>query len=126
MVMYSSGASRLVKARPTGEVTDKGSITTTADYQTICAITVTNGKTFYTAKLSVSGDQDVMAKLTFDGADVSIEHYIAGGTPFTNWYPWGWEPMEGDGSKKLELKAKFPAGGVAGTVFGEICGEEDG
>lgn len=103
----------------------KGHITTSSSYQAVCSITVTNGKTFHPTKITVSCDQDVMAKLVWDGEDISIEYYIIGGVPFTDWYPYGWNPCKGDGTKKIELQVKYPSGGSAGTCHGEICGEEE-
>jgi len=56
---------------------------------------------------------------------MSVEYYVMGKLPFTDWFPWGWQPCEGDGAKKFELQVKYPSGGTAGTVHAEICGEEE-
>ena len=66
-----------------------------------------------------------MFKLLWDEDDVSIEYYVMGKLPFTDWFSWGWQPCEGDGVKKFELQAKYPSGGTVGTVHAEICGEEE-
>jgi len=109
--------------RPKSTVKAKGSITTQSTYQTVCSITVPAGKTFHPTKMTVSCDQDVLAKLVWDGEDISIEYYVMGGIPFTDWYPYGWNPCEGDGTKKIELQVKYPSGGASGSCQGEICGE---
>lgn len=111
--------------KPLAMTKAKGSAVTTADYATIVEITVTKDKTFHLAKVTVSCPEDVMFKLVWDGKDASIEYYVMGKLPFTDWFPWGWHPCEGDGVKKFELQAKYPAGGTAGTVHAEICGEEE-
>jgi hypothetical protein len=103
----------------------RGSIVTEADYVTVVEITVTKDKTFHLAKIVVSCPEDVMFKLVWDGEDISVEYYVMGKLPFTDWFPWGWHPCVGDGLKKLELQAKYPAGGIAETVHAEICGEEE-
>jgi len=103
----------------------KGSATTNSDYATIAEIVVTKDKTFHLAKVVVSCPEDVMFKLVWGGEDISVEYYVMGKLPFTDWFPWGWHPCFGDGSKKFELQAKYPSGGTAETVHAEICGEED-
>jgi len=110
--------------RPTGEVKAKGSATTTASYATIVEITVTKNKTFHPAKVVVSCPEDAMFKLRWAGSDISLEYYVMGKLPFTDWFPFGWNPCKGDGSKKFELQAKYPTGGTAATVHAEIAGEE--
>jgi len=124
MVLYSVGAPERVIPKPTGEKSAKGSISTTDSYQTVCELTVTRDKTFHPCKLTVSCDQDVMVKIRFDGEDISIEYYVTAGLPFTDWYPWDWNPCVGDGTKKVDVQAKYPTGGSAGTCYAEICGEE--
>ena len=102
----------------------KGSITTSSSYQTVCSITVSKGKTFHLTKITVSCESDVIAKIVWDGEDISIEYYIIGGIPFTDWFPYGWNPCIGDGTKKIELQVKYPSVGSSATCYGEICGEE--
>jgi hypothetical protein len=111
--------------KPSATTKANGSAVTTASYATIVEITVTKDKTFHLAKVVVSCSEDVMFKLLWGGEDVSIEYYVMGKLPFTDWFPWGWQPCEGDGVKKFKLQAKYPSGGTAGTVHAEICGEEE-
>jgi len=110
--------------RPKGGVLEKGSLTTTDTYQTVASRTVTSGKQFQLAKILVSCDKDVMYKLRWSNADVSMEVYVPGTVPFPDWFPWDYVTMVGDGSKKFEVQVKYPAGGSAGTCHAEIVGEE--
>ena len=110
--------------KPLATTKAKGSDVTDVDYATIVEIIVTKDKTFHLAKVVVSCPEDVMFKLLWNGEDVSIEYYVMGKLPFTDWFPSGWNPCVGDGVKKFELQAKYPSGGTAGTVHAEICGEE--
>jgi hypothetical protein len=113
-----------VVPKPLGSTKAKSSADTTADYATIVEITVTKDKTFHLAKVVVSCPEDVIFKLLWNGEDVSIEYYVMGKLPFTDWFPWDWNPCAGDGVKKFELQAKYPPGGTADTIHAEICGEE--
>ena len=110
--------------RPLGVKKVRGSATTAEDYATIAEIVVSKDKTFHLTKVVVSCAEDVIFKLVWDGEDISPEYYVMGKLPFTDWFPWGWNPCIGDGKKKFELQAKHPPGGVAATVNVEICGEE--
>jgi hypothetical protein len=121
MTVYSSGAKQVIP-KPKGTVKKKGSVTTTDSYQTVAEITVTKGKTFHPAKITVSCKEDVWVKIRWDGSDVSIEYLVMGKLPFTDWFPWNWNPMVGDGSKKVDVQAKYDT--AAATVFCELCGEE--
>ena len=111
--------------KPSVNTKARGSATTNSDYATIAEIVVAKDKTFHLAKVVVSCPEDVMFKIVWDGEDISVEYYVMGKLPFTDWFPWGWHPCVGDGSKKFELQAKYPLGGTAETVHAEICGEED-
>jgi len=123
VVLYSTGAPERVIPKPTGEVKAKGhKLVGTAAYETVCEITVTKGKTFHPCKITASAKDDFWVKLVWSGEDISVEYYVGAGVPFTNWFPWDWHPCEGDGVKKVELKAKGETAPV--DVFGEICGEE--
>lgn len=123
MGVYSSGAKEVI-AKPKGKIKAKGSVTTTSTYQTVAEITVTKDKTFHLAKLTVSCSEDVMVKIRWDGTDISIEYYVMAKLPFTDWFPWDYHAMLGDGTKKVDVQAKYPSGGTAATVYCEICGEE--
>ena len=110
--------------RPKGGILEKGSVTTTSSYKTVASRTVTDGKELQLAKILVSCDKDVQYKLVWDGSDISAEVIVTANIPFTDWYPWDYYTMEGDGAKQLLLQAKYPTGGAAGTCYGEIVGEE--
>jgi len=110
--------------RPKGGILAKGSVTTTAAYQTVASRTVTNLKTFQLAKILVSCDEDVMYQLRWAGVVISAEVYVSGGLPFTDWFPWDYKEMTGDGAKAFDIQVKYPSGGSAGTCHAEIVGEE--
>ena len=110
--------------RPKGGVLEKGSVTTTGNYQTVASRVVTDGTDFQLAKIVVSCPEDVMYRLRWDGAVISAEVYVSGGIPFTDWFPWDYYDMEGDGSKAFDIQVKYPSGGSAGTCHTEIVGEE--
>jgi len=113
-----------VIARPKGGILAKGNVTTTSSYATVASRTVTNGKTFQVAKILVSCDQDVMYKLRWNAGDISAEVYVTAKTPFTDWFPWDYYSMVGDGAKAFDVQVKYPSGGSAGTCYIEILGEE--
>lgn len=113
-----------VIARPKGGVLEKGSVTTTASYVTVANHTVTKDKTLQLAKILVSCPEDVMYQLKWAGSVISAEVYVTSKIPFTDWFPWDYETMEGDGSKKFEIQVKYPSGGAAATCHAEIVGEE--
>lgn len=110
--------------RPKGEIIEKGSVTTTTSYQTVASRVVTDGSTFQLAKIVVSCPEDVMYKLRWNGTDISAEVYIAGKLPFTDWFPWDYYTMEGDGAKTFDIQVKYPTGSAADTCHAEIVGEE--
>lgn len=113
-----------VVARPKGGKASKGSITTTAAYQSVTNYIVSNGKTFSLSKTLVSCDEGVWVKVTWGGATISPEICIAGKVPFPDWYPHKYHDIVGDGTKKVEIYAKYLSGGSAGTCHAEILGEE--
>jgi len=115
-----------VVPRPKGEKVLRGSATTTEEYCEIgdCKRTVTNGKTFNVAKIVISCLSDVVAKITFGNTDISTEYNISGKVPFTDWFAQGEKQAVGDGSKVLQVEAKYPSGGSPDTVYAELTGEE--
>ena len=110
-------------ARPKGGVRVKGSATTTAAYATVAEYTVLTDYKLELAKILVSCPNDVMYQLLWNGVVVSPEVYVAGKVPFTDWFPWEYVYMRGDGSKKFQLQVKYPTGGAAATCHAEIVGE---
>lgn len=123
-VEVPEGRESEVIARPKGSVLEKGSVTTSASYQTVASHVVTDGATFQLAKILVSCDEDVMYQLRWDGTVISPEVYVSAGIPLTDWFPWDYYEMEGDGSKAFDIQVKYPSGGSAGTCHAEIVGEE--
>ena len=119
-----------VMAWPLGRVKKKGTLTTTTSYQTLCSITVTKGKTFQLANISMSADQDVICKLVWQDKDLTPVYYVMAELPFDKWFPPRYHTDEGksllgDGSAKLELKVAYPSGGSASSYCaGEIVGDE--
>lgn len=113
-----------VIARPKGGIIGKGSVTTTDTYATVATHEVTDGLTFQLAKVLVSCDKDVMFKIRWDGSTVGAEIYVAGEIPFTDWFPWDYYEMLGDGAKDVDIQVKYPTGGEAGTCHAELVGEE--
>lgn len=115
-----------VIARPIGKTRAKGSVTTTDTFATVtgCTITVTKDKTFHPAKVIFSCDQDAVAIIRWNGTQISPEYKMSAKLPVTDWFPWDWYRCEGDGSKAIDVQAKYPSGGAAGDFHAEICGEE--
>lgn len=110
--------------RPKGGVIGKGDITTAADYATVAEVVITNGKQFQLTKILISCTEDVQYKLVWDTTTISAEVIVPADTPFTDWFPWDYYLMLGDGSKKFKIQAKYPTGGSAGTCHAEFNGEE--
>jgi len=123
-VNIPAGQESLTIPRPKGGVLEKGSVTTTATYQTIASRTVTSGKTLQLAKILISCPQDVMYRLRWDGTVISAEVYVSAAIPWTDWFPWDYYTMLGDGTKKFDVQVKYPTDGVEATCNAEIVGEE--
>ena len=108
--------------RPKGGVQVKGSATTTASYATIVEYEVTEDYFFELAKIALSCKEDTWVKVRWDGTDISIEYLVAGKLPFTDWFPWDWYEMLGDGVKKIDIQVKYNT--AAATAYAELVGEE--
>jgi len=109
--------------KPEGAIPTKGSLpATSGTYQDVVAYIVTNGKTFHLSKIAVSCDQDSWVKILMAGVDKSIEYLVSAGIPFTDWFPWDWNNLLGDGAKQVKIQAKQKT--TSGIVYGEIVGEE--
>jgi len=120
-VAYVSTPSIIPK--PEGAIPTKGSLAATSGtYQNVVAYTVTNTKTFHLSKIVCSCDQDSWVKILWDGSDVSVEYLITAGFPFTDWFPWDWQNMQGDGVKQVVIQGKQKT--TSGVIYGEIVGEE--
>jgi len=103
----------------------RGSVTLTSAYQTVgnCKRTIPKGKKFQTTKIVVSCPEDFYAKITFEGTDESIEYCQMGKAVLTDWYPVGDKMFIGDGSKELNIQAKYVS--AAATLHAEIIGVEE-
>ena len=116
-----------VIARPKGGVLEispepyKDTIVGT--YQTFASYTPDDGYKLELAKILVSCPNDIMYRLRWNGVVISAEVYVTGGIPFTDWFPWDYENMRGDGVKAFDIQAQFPVGGAAALCHGEIVGE---
>ena len=122
--IFGLGVQSFIIPRPKGGVLEKGDVTTTDTYKTVASHTVTKGKTFQLAKTLVSCEKDSVMKLRWDGQDIGAEVYLTGRIPFTDWYPWDYHEMVGDGSKAFDIQVKYPTGGTTGACYAEIIGEE--
>lgn len=112
--------------RPKGDVTLRGSATTTSDFAVVgdCKRVIDQGKTFEIAKIALSCDEDIVGKITFGGEDISIEYKVVGRVPITDWFPKDDKVCVGDGTKELRVEGKYPSGGAAGDLHAELVGEE--
>ena len=110
--------------KPMGGKIAKGNITTTGSYQTVAELAITTAKTFQLTKILISCDQDIMYKIRWNGTDISTEVIVPANIPFTDWFPWNYYTMLGNGTKKIDIQAKYPTDGYGGTCYAEINGEE--
>lgn len=120
-----------VTPTPTGPIVAPGTLATpTTSYAAVASYTPTQGKRFQIAKIAASCSEDIIIQLFWGGQALSIPYYVMAKLPFTDWFPLNYyltthqEYLRGDGSIKLELKAKIPSGGTAAQVDAEIVGEE--
>ena len=108
--------------RPKGGKKEKGSVTTTATYQTLCSYTPTRAKTFQLSKIVVSCEKAAWVKYRWDGADISCERLVDDKSILFEHFPWDYHSMVGDGSKAFDIQVKLYS--EAGTANGEIVGED--
>lgn len=120
-----------VYAYPLGKVKKRGSLSaTTASYETVCEITVNNGKTFQLGNFSISADQDILCKLLWQDKQLTPVFLVMAKLPFDKfflpeYYTDDGKPLLGDGKSKLQLQACYPTGGTASAYLeGEIVGNE--
>jgi len=78
---------------------------------------------FELAKILVSCPNDVLYRLRWGAVVISAEVYVTGGIPFTDWFPWDYYTMRGDGTRTFNIQVMFPAGGAAAVCHAEIVGE---
>lgn len=120
-----------VTPSPTGEIVAKGNLAaSTTAFQTVAEYTVTKGKRFQLAKIVASCSEDIIVQVYWGAEAISIPYFVMAKLPFTDWFPINYylttheEYLKGNGNTKILLKAKYPSGGSAAEVDGEIVGEE--
>ncbi|MBA7675398.1 hypothetical protein ES703_83631 [subsurface metagenome] len=118
-------------ARPMGyemeEYPKVGSVATSADeWRTVVgtAYTPPANYKFMLAKILVSCPSDVLYRLRWDGTVFSADEvFVTGGIPFTDWYPWGYMKMLGDGERTFDIQVRAPTADDEDTCYAEIVGE---
>ena len=113
-----------VVAKPSGKISVSNSVVTTGEFQTAVEYTPNAGKQFMLTKIVVSCWQEVEAQIFWAGESITPIYEISGGVPFTDWFPYDYKNIIGDGASKVELKVRFPEGGVSAKCYCEIVGEE--
>jgi hypothetical protein len=115
------GASPEVIPKPLGKISRLGA--TNTDDSVAVEITVTKGKTFHLAKVVLSSDKDCKAYIRWNEERISVIYHLSANIPFTDWFPWDWNPCLGDGSKKIDVYTPN-VGTAGGTLYAELSGEE--
>lgn len=116
--------------KPLGSIRKFGKIVTSDTFKTVAEYTPERGKRFHLTKIVVSCPEDVEAQVFWMNKPLTVIYNIMGKIPFTDWYPWDYrthpelKEIIGDGASKIELKVRYPSGGVAAECYGEIVGEE--
>lgn len=116
-----------VVPRPKVTRTLKGNVTTGASFAVVgnATYTVPDGKVAQLAKLTLSCDQDAVAKITFPtGTDLTIEYKVSAKSPTEFWFAQQEKVCVGDGSKVLRVEGKYPTGGSAGDLHADLGIEE--
>jgi len=113
-----------VVAKPSGKISVSNSVVTTGEFQTAVEYTPSAGKRFMLTKIVVSCWQEVEAQIFWADEPITPIYEISGGIPFTDWFPYDYKNIIGDGVSKVELKVRFPEGGVSAKCYCEIVGEE--
>lgn len=122
-------ASSSVIPLPTGAIRNFSDITTTAAFVTVASIKVSKGKKFQIAKIVASCLSDYEVQLYWNSKAITVIYKQAGKSVLTDWYPYDYgnpdgTAIQGDGNTLLELKGRYPTGGSADDLYGEIVGEE--
>jgi len=120
-----------VIARPKGYEMDGypkvGSVlTSAAAWRTVTGTEYTppNKYKFMLTKILVSCPSDVLYRLRWDGTVFSAAQvFVTGGFSFTDWYPWGYKKMWGDGEKEFDIQVRAPTADDVDTCYAEIVGE---
>lgn len=111
-------------ARPKGGILETDSVTfPPAAWRTVVSYEPLTDWKFELAKILVSCPDDVMYRLRWNENVISAAVYVTGGIPWTDWYPWDYEHMRGDGVKEFEIQVMDPIGTSTATCHAEIVGE---
>ena len=112
-----------VIAHPIGDIETKGGgvLTNSATEVVIATRTITSGKDYHLAFVNVAPVNDHWIYVYTEGTKRAT-YYAHGAFPFIFWYPWGWNKITGDASKKLEVKAMAVTTGE--TLLADFAGEE--
>ena len=117
-----------VIARPKGKVLERGNVTFTgaaAAWQLVADHTPDDGDRFELSKILVSCEDDAVYQLRWGGAVIGAQRvFVTGGIPFTDWFPWNYNEMEGDGTLTFELYVIDPSDASTATCYAEIVGED--
>jgi len=126
-----------VIARPKGyEMTGfpkTGSVATSAtEWRTVTGAQYTpeDKYKFMLTKILVSCPSDVLYRLCwgeppFSDDDVfsAAQVFVTGGIPFTDWFPWGYHRLWGDGETEFAIQVRAPTADDEDTCYAEIVGE---
>ena len=112
-----------VIAHPTGKLTEEGAgvATNTSTYTSIVSKTVTNLKKYHLGKLEVPMVNAHRIQIEVDGSVVKT-YYSGDEDTFIMFYLWDEVSLTGDGTKKVDVKAKAVDTGE--TLYGYMSGEE--
>jgi len=108
---------------PLGSIVKRGTLDPTTDvYQDVASHVVTADKTFHLCKIVVSVNRGTWIRIMWDAEQIYPDVLVVRGIPFTDFFPWDWNPLTGDGVKAIKIQAKYEA--TAGRVDAELVGEE--
>lgn len=112
-----------VIAHPTGDLTEEGTgiATNTTTYTSIVSRTVTDAKKYHLGKIEVPMVNAHMVQIEVDGSVVKTYYAVKGDT-FVMFYLWKEVSLIGNGTKKVDVKAKAISTGE--TLYGYMTGEE--
>lgn len=113
-----------VVAHPTGKLTEEGTgiATNTTTYISIVSRTVTDGKKYQLGKIEVPMVNAHWIQIEVDSTVVKTYYAVKGDT-FVMFYLYDEVTLTGDGTKKVDVKAK--AVDTVETLYGYMSGEEE-
>lgn len=112
-----------VIAHPTGDLTEEGTgvATNTSTYISIVSRTVTDAKKYLLGKIEVPMVNAHWVQIEVDGSVVKT-YYAGAEDTFVMFYLWDEVSLSGNGTKKVDVKAKAVDTGE--TLYGYMTGEE--